>query len=100
MGALMNVPGTKVSYYPAVLVLEDRGQFSVTFPDIPEAITYGNSREHALVMGLDALITSFEFYFHDDRPVPIPSPIAPGSDYVELPADVADRLRAHNAALS
>ena len=45
----------------------------VTFPNIPEAITQGNNRAHALEMAKEALELSMEFYFDDMRPVPMPS---------------------------
>jgi len=62
----------------------------VSFPDIPEALTQGDSREEALAMALDALVTAFDFYFEDNRPVPAPSAIA--GDYVDVPLSVASKV--------
>ena len=54
--------------------LRKDGKFvTVSFPDIPEAHTFGNDREHALEMAKEALETAMEFYFDDQRPVPLPS---------------------------
>jgi antitoxin HicB len=82
--------------YPVVLTPAEEGGFVVTFPDIPEAITQGDDRDKALEMGLDALITSLDFYFDDKRPVPIPSPLERGWNYVELPPSVAAKVLLHN----
>ena len=43
------------NYYPAVFSSEEDGVFSVTFPDIPEAITEGNDFKHAVAMAEDCL---------------------------------------------
>lgn len=59
--------------YPVNLEPDESGSFGVTFPDIPEAITFGENREHALAMAADALESSLDFYFDDRRPVPTPS---------------------------
>lgn len=71
------------------------GGYVVSFPDIPEALTQGDTREEALEMGLDALVTSFEFYFEDGRPVPLPGEI--NGDYVDVPASVAAKVVMLNA---
>jgi antitoxin HicB len=34
--------------YPVDLIQEPEGGFTVTFPDVPEAITHGRNREEAL----------------------------------------------------
>lgn len=75
----------------------DSGGYVVSFPDIPEALTQGDTREEALFMALDALVTSFEFYFEDSRPVPLPGDIA--GDFVEVPASVAAKVLMLNAFL-
>jgi predicted RNase H-like HicB family nuclease len=46
--------------YPARLKADEAG-FTVTFRDIPEAITAGETREEAI----DALATAMDFYFED-----------------------------------
>src|ERR1017187_9631153 len=66
-------------------VRPDGKYFLVTFPDIPEAITQGESMEQALEAAQDALETALEFYFEDARTVPEPSPIKRGGPFVELP---------------
>lgn len=66
------------------------GGYFVSFPDIPEALTQGDTREEALEMGLDALVTSFDFYFEDNRSVPAPGDIT--GDFVEVPLSVAAKV--------
>lgn len=80
--------------YPIKLEPCDGG-YVVSFPDIPEALTQGDTREEALFMGLDALVTSFDFYFEDNRPVPAPGDIS--GDFVEVPASVAAKVLMLNA---
>lgn len=71
------------------------GGYVVSFPDIPEALTQGDDREDALSMGLDALVTAFEFYFEDGHKVPPPGDVT--GDYVELPASVVAKVLMLNA---
>lgn len=42
-------------YYLAVFLKEEDGQYSVTFPDFPEAITCGDNLEHAIEMAKECL---------------------------------------------
>ncbi|MGC2638451.1 MAG: type II toxin-antitoxin system HicB family antitoxin [Acidobacteriaceae bacterium] len=71
----------------------------VTFPDIPEAITQGNSRAHALEMAKEALETAMEFYFDDQRPVPPPSRPRRGQAVVNLAPSVAAKVLLLNEML-
>lgn len=79
---------------------ETDGGFVVTFPDIPEAITQGESEAEALVMAKDALETALEFYFEDKRPVPAPSKPKRGQRVVELPASLAAKVLLLNEMLA
>lgn len=82
--------------YPVKLEKDGEG-FFVSIPDIPEALTQGDTREEALEMARDALVTAFEFYFEDNRPVPIPSEV--GDDFVTVPASVWAKVLLLNAML-
>ena len=64
----------------------------VTFPDIPEANSQGDSVEDALKMAADALETALDFYFDAGRPVPAPSKPKRGQHTVELRASVAAKV--------
>ena len=74
-------------FYPAKLTKEDNG-YTVTFRDIPEAITCGDDLKDALSMSQDALITSMDFYFEDHRKVPLPSKAKRGEHLIELPVSI------------
>jgi antitoxin HicB len=70
----------------------DEEFFMVTFPDIPEAITQGETLKQAREVAQDALESALEFYFEAPRTVPDPSPVQPGQEYVELPTSVAAKV--------
>ena len=49
--------------YPCVLTPElDDGGISVSFPDVPEALTCGDDRAQALEKATDALAVALSFY--------------------------------------
>ncbi|ETD72501.1 pilus biosynthesis protein HicB [Pelistega indica] len=73
--------------YPAIFTKENTG-YSVTFRDIPEAITCGDNWNDALHMAKDALITALDFYFEDQREVPSPSKAQEGDVLIELPSSL------------
>lgn len=72
----------------------------VTFPDIPEAITQGNNREHALEMAKEALELAMEFYFEDRRPVPAPSAPKRGQAVVSVSAGLYAKILLLNEMVS
>lgn len=72
-------------YYP-VNIEKDGATYMASFPDIPEALTCGDTPEEALAEAHDALLTAFEFYFEDERTVPLPSPVS--GQFVTVPASV------------
>lgn len=76
--------------YPVNLDKADDGGHIVSFPDIPEALTQGDTREEALEMAQDALLTAFEFYFEDSEKIPAPSEIT--GDYIELPVSAVAKI--------
>lgn len=81
--------------YPVKLHREGK-YFNVTFPDIPEAITFGVGEKEALRMAADALESALDFYFEDGRAVPQPSEIKRGRRFVELSPTVAAKVLLHN----
>ncbi len=79
--------------YPVVLTPDkEDGGFVVTFPDIPEAITQGETVEEALAMGTEALETAMDFYFDAKRAVPMPSAPKRRQRVVELPLSVSAKI--------
>jgi antitoxin HicB len=79
--------------YPARFKKDAKeGGYVVTFPDIPEAITQGDSFDDAMEMAQDALLTALEFYFDDRREVPMPSDPKQGQHLVELPPSIEAKV--------
>jgi antitoxin HicB len=79
--------------FPVTLTPDEAdGGFVVTFHDIPEAITQGETVEEALAMAHEALETAMEFYFEDKRAVPAPSKLKRGQHVVELPVSLSAKV--------
>lgn len=78
--------------FPVTLLRDKGGGFTVTFPDIPEAISEGENEAEALAHAHDALVSALDFYFEDRRPVPLPSRPRPRQKIVELPASLAAKV--------
>lgn len=78
--------------YPALFAQEPEGGFVVTFRDIPEAITQGETIEESAAMAADALRTAMDFYFEDRRTVPAPTKAEPGEQLVELPPSIVTKV--------
>lgn len=84
--------------FPVVLKRDGAG-FVVSFPDVPEALSSGRTRQEALEMAQDALETAMEFYFEDNRPVPLPRKAKPGQQVIELPASLSAKVLLLNEML-
>jgi len=76
--------------YPAKIE-PDKSGWMVTFRDIPEALTGADTREAAIIMAADALLTAMDFYMEDCRPIPIPSEPQNGEVLISLPSSVVKR---------
>lgn len=85
--------------FPAKFEPADEGGFVVTFRDVPEAITQGDTLEEAQAMAVDALVTAMDFYFEDKRQVLRPSAAEKGEHLVELPLSVASKVELLNIML-
>lgn len=86
--------------YPARFEAAPEGGFVVTFRDIPEAITQGDTMVEAMDMAADALVTAMDFYFEDRRVVPLPSKLRRGEQYVDLLPSVTAKIFLLNEMLS
>ena len=75
-----------------VRLRKDGKYILVTFPDIPEAITQGNNRAHALEMAKEALESAIDVYLENRRPVPAPSKPKRGQPIVELSPSLAAKV--------
>jgi antitoxin HicB len=85
--------------YPYDLAPQPEGGFTVTFPDLPEAITQGDSEDEAAARAEDALVTALSFYTDQAERLPRPSS-ARGRPLAYVPPLVAAKLALHDAMLA
>ena len=85
--------------YPYELLPQPEGGFTVTFPDVPEAITQGDTEKAAAAMAEDALVTALSFYTDHAEPLPRPSP-AHNRPLAHVPPLVAAKLALHDAMIA
>ena len=72
--------------YPATLSPDPAAGFTVTFRDVPEAITEGDTREEAVLHAEDALESALAMYIAAHEALPAPSPPRSGEAMVPLSA--------------
>lgn len=84
--------------YPAIFTKSGKG-YVVSFRDIPEALTQGDNFEEAVLMAEDALMTALDFYFEDNRLVPMPSQAQSEDVLIELPASAFIKVLLLNTML-
>ncbi|MEX0763526.1 MAG: type II toxin-antitoxin system HicB family antitoxin [Dehalococcoidia bacterium] len=81
--------------YPVVLE-PDEDTVLLTFPDVPQAVTFGEDEDEALAHGVDALITIMWAMMNDAEDIPMPSKPKPGQPTVALPPLVASKILLYN----
>ena len=59
--------------YPVEIVPDDNDTFLVTFPDVPGAVTYGETKAEALENAVDALETVLSGLIANRNDIPLPS---------------------------
>ena len=75
------------SEHPARFIRDRKsGGFVVTFPDVPEAITEGDTLQEARWMAQEALEVSLTFYTENSQGLPTPGPLKRGMRMVRVPA--------------
>lgn len=72
--------------YPAALIPDPDGGFTVTFRDVPEAITEADTREEALLRAEDALESALALYIAAGEPLPAASEVEANEEMVPLSA--------------
>ncbi|MCA1778203.1 MAG: type II toxin-antitoxin system HicB family antitoxin [Xanthomonadaceae bacterium] len=83
--------------YPVTLVQDEQGQYVVTSPDVPEAITDGASQQQALREMGEALGAALAGYAIEGRDIPTPSEPEPGQRLVPVAPLVAAKLALRTA---
>jgi antitoxin HicB len=82
--------------YPVTLERDDNDTILVHFPDFPEAHTFGDDEDDAIVRAQDALATILDAYITDKRPIPPPS-VRRGHRRVPVPALMEAKVRLYEA---
>jgi antitoxin HicB len=85
--------------YPVELTPDDNDTLLVTFPDVPEAVTFGEDEAEALLMAEDALLVMLSAYMDDRQPIPEPSPLN-GRPGVALKVAASAKIALYNALLA
>lgn len=80
--------------FPVTLAPDDNDTILVTFPDFPEAHTFGDDESEAIARAGDALETIIDAYIRDKRDIPGPSSVTGAS--VTLPPLVAAKVQIYN----
>ena len=83
--------------YPCELTPEQDGGFSVSFPNVPEALTCADDEAEALAMAEDALAVALGAYVRAREGIPAPGPVQPGQFLVAVPLVVAAKLALYTA---
>lgn len=83
--------------YPVELSPNGEGGYIARFPDVPEALTEGDTREEALAWAQDALVVALTGYVDARRDLPHPSKPRRGQPLLALPPLVAIKLVLYQA---
>lgn len=75
--------------FPATLTPDEEGGFVITFRDIPEAITQGETLEDSLTEASDCLEEAIAAYIEDGRDIPLPSKPRIREKLVSIPLQMA-----------
>src|SRR5579862_6271561 len=86
--------------YPVILRPDTNGTLLVTFPDVPEAATFGTDEADAMSHAADALETALMGYIEDRRPIPRPSPIRRKKWAATLPVLSEAKLALYEAMIA
>ena len=77
--------------YPATFTA-DEGGFVVTVPDVPEAITEGDSEDEARQMAVEALVMALDGYISEGKTIPLPSAPRVDQHLIVLPTLVGLKI--------
>lgn len=79
-------------YYGALIEKDEDNYYCVSFRDIPEALTCGDSFKEAQINARDALITSLEFYYEKRMLIPLPSKVLKEETPIRLSLTISAKI--------
>ncbi len=83
--------------YPAKFAKDNDG-YTVTFRDVPQAITQGDDLDQALINAADALEEAIAAYIDDGLPIPAHSKPKKGERCISLPTQTAFKAAIYQLA--
>ena len=83
--------------YRMALKRDSNGTVLVSFPDFPEAHTFGGDEAEARLHAVNALETVIAAYMADRRPIPAPTAAKRGEKLLMVPAIVALQVGLYTA---
>ena len=85
--------------YPCLLTHDDGDAscYLVTFPNLPEALTAGATREESLLLAEDALVVALSMYVDAEEDIPRPSPASAEHHLITVPPRTAAQLALYTA---
>lgn len=83
--------------YPVKLVKQKDGSILVSFPEVPEAVTDGDTKAEALTLAADCLVAALGGYVNERRDIPKPSKPEKGQPTVILSPLVSAKLALYQA---
>lgn len=83
--------------YPVRLAPDDNRTVLATFPDVPEAVTFGDDEDDALMHAVDALLTALAHRIDERQEIPSPSRPVRGQPSVDLPPLAAAKVALYRA---
>lgn len=83
--------------YAVLLKPAHEGGFVVTCRDLPQLVTQGETREHALGEAIDAMDEVFAAYMLDKRDFPLPSKLCRREHWVAPPAETIAKAALYTA---
>jgi antitoxin HicB len=84
-------------HYPAKFHRERDGGYSVSFPDLPEALTCGDDLADALAQAADCLGEALAARIHDREGIPAPSTAKRRARPIAVPLDLAPKVAVYMA---
>ena len=78
--------------YPVRLAPDDNDTVLATFPDVAEAVTFGDDDDDALMHAVDALLTALAHRIDEGREIPAPTRPGRGKPLVDLPPLAAAKV--------